>query len=285
MSVLTVILMILKVLGIILLSIIAFILLLLFLVLFVPLRYMVKGSFHDKEIKAVARASWLLHLVSLSYTYGKEDPLAIRILGIRINKKKKTSDLESEASNPTNDVDSKEEIANISEASDTSDSSETSNQSERFDNIKNSTDGEGQIEEVSSENTSEKEKNVHSDKKYVKIKRYLELVKSKRFKKAFELCKDTLVKLLKHILPRKWWVRANLSFDDPETTGKVLGITGALYALFYKHIHVTSDFTGEHIDVDAYFKGHLTTVKILYLAANVYFNKNIKKLIKLFREV
>ncbi len=99
------------------------------------------------------------------------------------------------------------------------------------------------------------------------------------------MAKEKLIKLLKHILPRKLNIEARLGFYDPSVTGSILAISGMLYPLINRHIHVYGDFENQCIDINGNFKGRICIFKILIIALQVYFNKNIKKVIKLFREV
>ena len=75
----SILLTVLKIIGIAVLIILGLILLILLMVLFVPVRYNGKGSYHDSSFVAGLRASWLLHLISASGTYQKEQSFHIRI--------------------------------------------------------------------------------------------------------------------------------------------------------------------------------------------------------------
>ena len=95
----SVLLTLLKMIGIVLLSLLGLFLVLLLVVLFVPVRYRIKGYYKD-EFVCHGKITWLLHLVSVSIDYDKEAVTAIRIFGIDIssflNKKEKNS-----SDNPT----------------------------------------------------------------------------------------------------------------------------------------------------------------------------------------
>lgn len=131
--------------------------------------------------------------------------------------------------------------------------------------------------------TADKEQKTNTSG-YDKIKNVLEIVQSDDFKKAFLYSKKKIIKLLKLILPRKWYVNAILGFDDPSVTGKIISISSMFYPLIYKHISIKGDFENEIIDVDFYFKGHITIIKILSIGVFTYFNKDIRKIIKSFKE-
>ena len=107
---------ILKIIGIILLCILGLLLLLLILILFVPIRYRLKADRKlkaDTPVRAEAKITWLMHLISAAYQYPKAPYLKVRILGIpvystEIKENKRTKDEEQNNKN-----DNKEEYIRI----------------------------------------------------------------------------------------------------------------------------------------------------------------------------
>lgn len=67
-----IVLLVLKIIGIILASVLGLLIALILIVLFVPIRYKVKAEYHD-QLKAAARVSWLLRIISFSAEYNTED--------------------------------------------------------------------------------------------------------------------------------------------------------------------------------------------------------------------
>lgn len=78
-----IVLLILKIIGIILLVVLGILLFLVLALLFVPLRYKVRGEWSE-EAKAQARVHWLLHILSFRADYDREKGLLmkLRIFGI-----------------------------------------------------------------------------------------------------------------------------------------------------------------------------------------------------------
>lgn len=74
---------ILKVGGIILGIILAAALILLMLVLFVPIRYELKGKKRE-ELQASGRVSWLFHIITLQVFYEEDMKMVLRIFGVPI---------------------------------------------------------------------------------------------------------------------------------------------------------------------------------------------------------
>ena len=310
---------VLGIIGIVLLSILGLILLAIFLVLFVPVRYKAEGSFKDNKPSFSARASWLLHLLSVRFTLGDKEPLIIRVCGFKLKKKEeKVPEFEDDADEineiaeypqATDEIqvqESKEETVqeeNKPEESVAAESTVTepvisetvisepiaSGPSKNFD-TKEETQTKPQIAEAhkKTRKTSEKEgskKDFENRSFYDKIKKYIEIIESKRFKRAFEYSKDKIFKLIKHILPRRFNIYGEVGFDDPSVTGQILVITSMLIPIVGDKINIRGNFEEPVIDIEGKLKGRITIFKVLWTLAVLYFNKNMRKIIKMFREV
>ena len=115
------------------------------------------------------------------------------------------------------------------------------------------------------------------------IQYYLKIVQSDTFHRAWEVCSRQVFSLLKSIFPRK--IRGNLLIGagDPASTGQILAIYGILYPLLGNHIDIVPDFEQQIIEGDLLVKGRITVFKALKTAWIVYFNKDLRRLIKLFK--
>lgn len=321
MAFLKILLLILKILGFTLLGIIGVILLALLIVLFVPVRYGGEGGYSDEpdtKTGFFAKVTWLLHIISVSYRYGEEEPLCIRIFGIRLGKKKerperpskKKKKKDKEKADPEKPEDKAEDTAFVKPEDKPEDNVSTGETSlsgpeiviiedepvpvgsapgipsdpETTEGSFEDDDKTAEEEKPADEEPGDSKSTTHKDGKYDKIKKYADILRSEEFKDAFSLCGENLVKLLKQILPRKWEVSATLGFEDPATLGTVLGIHGILYSIVHRHVYITPAWDRSVIDVSGHFKGHITAAGILIIGLRVYFNKNIKKIIKMFKE-
>jgi len=273
---------ILAIIGIILLSILGIILLAVLLVLFVPVRYKAEGSFKDNKPKLVAGGSWLLHIVSVRYTLGETDPFCIRVFGFKIKSKK-----EAEPDFEEDD----DELIDYTPAkiSDEQLKAEFKAESVTSENTVNTTTVEKPSKPESkpkkSKSKSEPNKNFENRSFYDKIKKYIEIIESRRFKKTFEYSKKKIFKLLKHICPRKLQIDGEVGFDDPSVTGQILVITSMLKPVLGKNVRIVGNFEEPIISIEGKLKGHITVFRVLWTGAVLYFNKNIRKIIKMFREV
>lgn len=310
---------VLGIIGIILLSILGLVLLLIFLVLFVPVRYKAEGSFKYNKPSFHARASWLLHILSVKYTLGEEEPLIIRVFGFKLKKKKeKVPDFEEETKEslelpeqPPIDVGvtTEEPLAEPVKEDSVATESVTTESTVTESVVSELPDSETIAAETAEESDTEdaipakpviadahkkpekspKDKGSKKDFEnrgfYDKIKKYIEIIQSKRFKRAFEYSKDKIIKLFKHILPRRLNIYGEVGFDDPSVTGQILVITSMLIPITGDKINIRGNFEEPVIDIEGRLKGRITLFKVLWTLAVLYFNKNIRKIIKMFREV
>ncbi|MBP5623496.1 MAG: hypothetical protein J6X36_01350 [Lachnospiraceae bacterium] len=276
---LAILLTILKVTGIVLLCIIGLLLFVLLIVLFVPIRYKADGFYKDSDYNVKAKASWLLHVVTVSFDLKASKEPVIKVFGIKLKGKKKKDEEEGETAEETTEDVTKEAKEETKE--------------EAVEKIKEESTDEQFSEETAKDEEdkrSEKKDKRSKDKKefksesvYDKIKGYVDIIKSDEFKESFALVKKQLCRLLKAILPRKWEINASLGFEDPSLTGYVCAVSGAMYMWFRKHIHIVGDFDEEKIDAKAYFKGRIYIVVLVYVFLRVWFNKKIRHTIELFR--
>ncbi|MCR4679102.1 MAG: hypothetical protein K5679_10180 [Lachnospiraceae bacterium] len=307
---------ILAIIGIVLLSILGIILLAVLLVLFVPVRYRAEGSFKDNKPRLIAGGSWLLHIASVRYTLGETDPLCIRVFGFKIKSKKEAEpDFEEDedefieytpanVSNEQSNVDYKAESVasenvvsvttvekNVEEiSSELEESSENTvepgtKESLILNDEQVETSSKPESKPKKAKSKSEPNKNFENRSFYDKIKKYIEIIESRRFKKTFEYSKKKIFKLLKHICPRKLQIEGEVGFDDPSVTGQILVITSMLKPVLGKNVRIVGNFEEPIISIEGKLKGHITVFRVLWTGAVLYFNKNIRKIIKMFREV
>lgn len=256
------------------------------LVLFYPIRYKAKAIYKEDEVQeAYFKANWLFHIVSFSFDY--KSGKTFKIFGIKLKQKNDEERLEKSRDDKKSgkkalkktikesDEETDSDIVSLDEGSDNADT----NSEENLDL--------SDIEETDKKSSKKESESLDSSKNkiYDKIIKYLNILGSDLFKRTYRKCKDKMIKLLKIILPRKWDVNAVIGFDDPATTGSIIGYTSMFYPLIAKHIHIRGDFNRKVIDVNAYAKGHFTIFKVGYILLNVYFDKNIRKLKKMFKEI
>lgn len=306
---LSILLLILKIIGIILLSILGIILLVIVLVLFVPVTYKLKGKYENKEPYFYAKAGWLFNLITVSFDLAREEKVNMRIIGISLRgPKKKNSKISGESEAETEEETETEvkivtkpesELKNEAESEDVQDNASKNSvenclevasvatqepQNNYEDGFSNSQKSEKEKLFKEKEKHKQKKKDSNKESLYAKMERYKEIIESKEFLNAFELCKKSIGKILKALLPDDWEVRGVVGFDNPEMNGKICALMGMLYPFIRKNVHVTCDFENEIIDLKAKARGELFVCTILFVGVKVFFNRNIRRVIKMFND-
>lgn len=115
------------------------------------------------------------------------------------------------------------------------------------------------------------------------IQYYTEIIRSETFGRAFKVCSGQVFSLLKHILPGKVEGSLHIGTGDPASTGQVLAVYGMLYPFIGNHIDIQPDFEQQIIEGELLIKGRITVCKALKTAWIIYFNKDLRRLIKLFK--
>ena len=292
-KILTVLLLILKILGIVLLVLLGILLALLLIVLFVPVRY--QGSGYRKEgdpvpVHVQLKVTWLLHFVRVSFIYPEEAFLKVKILFFQIlpakEKKKKTSNKkEADGKKPKTD---KKEVG--SDVSDTASDQKISDEGNAADE-----DGGDDRRTLSDfvrklffaiRNIKYTIRKIYDKIKHIihNIRYYIKILQTESFKRAFALCREQLLRLMKIVLPRKVSGTFTIGMEDPAATGQILSIYGILYPLIGDSITVIPDFEKPVMEGSFRFKGKITAFTLIRIAAKIYFDKDLKRVICLFKK-
>lgn len=292
-KILTVLLLILKILGIVLLVLLGILLALLLIVLFVPVRY--QGSGYREEGDPVPmhvqlKVTWLLHLVRVSFIYPEEAFLKVKVLFFQIlpakeKKKKASNKKEADGKKPKTD---KKEVG--SDVSDTTSDQKISDEG-------NAADEDGGDDRRTLLDFVRKLFSAIRNIKYTirkiydninhiihNIRYYIKILQTESFKRAFMLCREQLLRLMKIVLPRKVSGTFTIGMEDPAATGQILSIYGILYPLIGDSITVIPDFEKPVMEGSFRFKGKITAFTLIRIAAKIYFDKDLKRVICLFKK-
>ena len=292
-KILTVLLLILKILGIVLLVLLGILLALLLIVLFVPVRY--QGSGYRKEGDSVPvhvqlKVTWLLHLVRVSFIYPEEAFLKVKLLFFQIlpaKEKKKKASNKKEADGKKPKTDKKEAGSDVSDtASD-----------QKISDEGNAADEDGGDDRRTLSDFVRKLFSAIRNIKYTirkiydkinhiihNIRYYIKILQTESFKRAFVLCREQLLRLMKIVLPRKVSGTFTIGMEDPAATGQILSIYGILYPLIGDSITVIPDFEKPVMEGSFRFKGKITAFTLIRIAAKIYFDKDLKRVICLFKK-
>ncbi len=116
------------------------------------------------------------------------------------------------------------------------------------------------------------------------IEYYREVFESEPFKQSWHLCSGELKAVFKALNPDKFEAKITVGMDDPATTGEILAIYGMLYPFIGQNIQVVGDFERTHIEGNVSIRGKIRAFTFIRTAIRIYFNKDIKKLIKLLKK-
>lgn len=111
---------------------------------------------------------------------------------------------------------------------------------------------------------------------------YLGILRSDTFKESYELCKEELHSIFSYIRPRKSQADLVVGLDDPASTAKILSYYGILYPLVGNHVNIIPDFDRKRMEGTVFIKGKIKMFTFIKAAVRIYFNKDVKRLIKLF---
>ncbi len=113
-----------------------------------------------------------------------------------------------------------------------------------------------------------------------KIGYYTDLLQDERNQAVFRLLFGQMGGLLRHVKPRKFRMDLMLGSEDPGTTGSILAILGILYPMFGGGLHVTPYYDRAVFEADVDLRGHITAFVFLRAAWIVYFNQDVKRLLR-----
>lgn len=292
-KILTVLLLILKILGIVLLVFLGILLALLLIVLFVPVRY--QGSGYREEgdpvpVHVQLKVTWLLHLVRVSFIYPEEAFLKVKVLFFQIlpakeKKKKASNKKEADGKKPKTD---KKEVG--SDVRDTASDQKISDEGNTA--VEDGGDDRRTLLDFvrklfsAIRNIKYTIRKIYDKINHIihNIRYYIKILQTESFKRAFVLCREQLLRLMKIVLPRKVSGTFTIGMEDPAATGQILSIYGILYPLIGDSITVIPDFEKPVMEGSFRFKGKITAFTLIRIAAKIYFDKDLKRVICLFKK-
>lgn len=113
---------------------------------------------------------------------------------------------------------------------------------------------------------------------------YLDIWRADETQAAFAKCRKELERLFHHIRPQKLKGRLLLGTGDPALTGEISGVLSMFYPYYGNHILIEQDFDRAVFEGELFIKGRIRAGTLCVIAARLYFDKNVRKLIKLFRK-
>lgn len=118
------------------------------------------------------------------------------------------------------------------------------------------------------------------------IQYYREVLESESFLRSADLCKSELTWVIKKLKPKKCEADFVVGMKDPVSTGEILAVYGILYPLIGQNVRIVGDFECDKMYVEGrlYISGKVRMFTFLRAAIRIYFNKDIKNLIRLLKK-
>lgn len=291
---------ILKIIGICLLVLLGIFLFLVLSVIFVPVRYRIRGKGElPKPFETEIRFRWFFHIIYGRVWYGEKGAgFKLRLFGIPLrfgSKRSKKSSEKTKARKKTKPIE-KSEIQKEAEPIEKSEIREETELIERLEDSEKSEDfGEsesfGEHKNIFRQKADKIKYKIQKLKeKFIQLKEQLGNIKiilsEETNRNAVAALFREFKYIMKHYTPRNAFGELQFGTDDPANTGQILGIV-SLFPFWHRYkISVTPDFAAESIYAkgELFAKGHIRSVHLLISGIRLIKNKDIRKLINQIRK-
>ena len=303
---------VLKMIGFILLGLLAFLILLLLAVLFVPIRYRVVAQYEEKAIARIT-AGWFLHLIGVRLVISdQEKSCKLKLFGIplidffspRKDRRKKRRSKSHQDKQPAKqsvhqDEQPVEQPVEQSVHQDEQNNLQINEEQQQIGSEKEKASG-FDTDQASDEKASfftkvriyinrisDKIKKIRKKETNLKeqYNKWLVVLKRDRTKEALEKCKNTLCKVLKAVLPRKWKLFVHYGMEDPALTADILGYYWMLFAVLSGHIDCQPDFENKVFECNLHAKGYIRMITMVIAGWKFLFDPDLIYLRKIKKEV
>ncbi len=115
---------------------------------------------------------------------------------------------------------------------------------------------------------------------------YREVLESEIFRSSLQQCRGELGWVFRKLKPDRFEADLIVGMEDPAATGEILAIYGMLYPLIGQSVRVAGDFECDKTRVEGrfYMRGRIRAFTFIRAAVRLYFNKDIRKLIRLLKK-
>ncbi len=299
---------VLKIIGFILLGLLAFLILLLLAVLFVPIRYRVVAQYEEKAIARIT-AGWFLHLIGVRLVISdQEKSCKLKLFGIPLidffsprkdRRKKRRSKSHQDKQPAKQSVHQDEQPVEQSVHQDEQNNLQIKEEQQQIGSEKEKASG-FDTDQASDEKASfftkvriyinrisDKIKEIRKKETNLKeqYNKWLVVLKRDRTKEALEKCKNTLCKVLKAVLPRKWKLFVHYGMEDPALTADILGYYWMLFAVLSGHIDCQPDFENKVFECNLHAKGYIRMITMVIAGWKFLFDPDLIYLRKIKKEV
>ena len=296
---LQILLLVLKILGILLASVIGLIILAALLVLLVPVRYRAwgAGNFQNKEFEGDIRLTWLFHLISVRgiWTEGKFR-LRVRAAGIpfydsaRPKKEKKNKRIPAEEPGEE-PVIAALETPTVSEDTGGRGPDPVPVKEEHDQKAEKKKNKPGflgwlrylfrkwkrKLRELVSRAKNWKDR---AEALAERIRYFWNLAHSPHFCRAWKKVKKELLRVVRHMRPKRLEADLHIGLENPADMGKVTAIAGMLYPVYTDHIRFRPDFEQQALEGKVSLRGRLRFGTLGLAGLRVVLDQDVKRVIK-----
>ena len=278
----------------------------------------------DVPARITVKAHWLLHIINVSFRYPEAAFVRVRLFCFTLfstepkpeSEEKRKEEQISDDENKAGNVAEKEQEKQPEKISESVLKKEQAEENASMEEGEGDAPGEisaestDKSEEKSEENQQDEEdyrpkffdflgkifqilKNIQytirkiCDKiKHIiqNIRYYINVIQSNAFRSAWGVCSGEVISLLRSIRPRKLEGSFTVGTGDPATTAQILAVHGMLYPLIGEHIIMIPDFERFIIEGQFLVKGRITLFRFLKTAGRLFFHKDLRKVIRLFKK-
>ena len=113
----------------------------------------------------------------------------------------------------------------------------------------------------------------------------LSFIENEENQTSFRLIKRQLMRILRHVFPKKLSGRMTFGVDDPYLMGQILSVAAFLYPLYGKQIQLTPvmDADALVLDGDLSFRGRVQIGVLALMALRIWMDKNIRTQVHKYR--
>lgn len=134
---------------------------------------------------------------------------------------------------------------------------------------------------IKTKKTKEKPNNTSKWKK--RLSDIKEFIKNDDNKAVIKKVKNIIVKILKHILPKKLKSKVIVGTGDPASTGYIVGATSVLYTITKDKFVIIPNFNEKILQGCFYGKGRIYLVVLVKNTLNIILDKRVRKLYKMYK--
>lgn len=264
-----IVLAILKWIGIIFGGILGLLLFLSALVIFVPIRYYVRGSNREGATYSF-RFSWLS--VAAIKKKPQSDKIMLTIFGIPVRclaggeKGKQAKQDESSKAEPVEDTQKEEPAENTQKE-------EPEREKEKLPKQRNK--------------ASPKKKAIKKKKNFSfgRVSSIIGLIKDSKNRRIIRKLLREIKLLLQYLAPTKMNGKVVVGTGDPCTTGLLLGGISLFPVVYQEGVHIVPDFEEKHFEAEGFVKGRIRMIYFLRLLYRLYQDRELKELWKQINKV